>query len=112
MSLSLPTDTIKKRLVVDSGDLDDRKHQVGQAQSKNLSGQTASARTSQQPKEHNMSRSGIHPLLMGLERTAQPTKARQSFQLTGLESGQRKRYLRSEAEDAAKAAAVGIPFSS
>ena len=53
-----------------------------------------------------MSRRGIHPLLMGLERTQQATTSRQAFQLTGLESGQRKRYLRSEAEDAAKAAAV------
>ena len=54
-----------------------------------------------------MSRRGIHPLLMGLEQTQQATTPRQPFQLTGLESGQRKRYLRSEAEDAAKSAAVG-----
>ena len=53
-----------------------------------------------------MSRRGIHPLLMGLERTKTAAKTRQSFQLTGLESGQRKRYLRSEAEDSAKAAAM------
>ena len=59
-----------------------------------------------------MSRRGIHPLLMGLERTQQATTSRQRFQLTGLESGQGKRYLRSEAEDAAKAAAVGIQFNS
>ena len=54
-----------------------------------------------------MSRRRIHPLLMGLEQTQQATTPRQPFQLTGLESGQRKRYLRSEAEDAAKSAAVG-----
>ena len=53
-----------------------------------------------------MSRRGIHPLLMGLERTQQGPSPRPTFQLTGLESGQRKRYLRSEAEDAAKAAAM------
>ena len=53
-----------------------------------------------------MSRRGIHPLLMGLERTQQVTTSMQPFQLTGLESGQRKRYLLSEAEDAAKVAAV------
>ena len=54
-----------------------------------------------------MSRRGIHPLLMGLEQTQQATTPRQPIQLTGLESGQRKRYLRSEAEDAAKSAAMG-----
>ena len=59
-----------------------------------------------------MSRRGIHPLLMGLERTEQPTTARQPFQLTGLESGQRKRYLRLEAEDAAKTTAMGIQSNS
>ena len=53
-----------------------------------------------------MSRRGIHPLLMGIERTRPAPKTRQTFQLTGLESGQRKRYLRSEAEDAAKVAAL------
>ncbi len=51
-----------------------------------------------------MSRRGIHPLLMGIERTRPAPKTRQTFQLTGLESGQRKRYLRSEAENASKSA--------
>ena len=54
-----------------------------------------------------MSRRGIHPLLMGLEQTQQATTLRKPFQLTGLESGQRKRYMRSQAEDAANSAAVG-----
>ena len=106
VAIYLPTETRKKRLVVDSGDLDDRTLQGSQGQLAKSTGQTASAQTSNQTKEYSMSRRGIHPLLMGLERTQQATTSRQRFQLTGLESGQRKRYLRSEAEDAAKAAAV------
>ncbi|MCB4388502.1 hypothetical protein FZZ90_01260 [Synechococcus sp. MU1617] len=47
-----------------------------------------------------MSRRGIHPLLRGLERSQQVTPSRPASPLSGLESAQRKRYLRSEAEDA------------
>ena len=45
-----------------------------------------------------MSRSGIHPLLMGLDGPARKTKKKES-ELTGYESAQRKRFLRAEAED-------------
>ena len=47
-----------------------------------------------------MSRRGIHPLLMGLDKTAQKTEepSKQS-DLTGNESAQRKRFIRSEEED-------------
>ena len=47
-----------------------------------------------------MSRRGIHPLLMGLDRPRPVAVKPQPDSLTGLESGQRKRYLRSEAEEA------------
>ena len=45
-----------------------------------------------------MSRRGIHPLLMGLDRPERSIAPRHPLQTSGLESAQRKRYLRSEAE--------------
>ena len=44
-----------------------------------------------------MSRRGIHPLLMGLDRPEQVVAPKRPVQTSGLESAQRKRYLRSEA---------------
>ena len=53
-----------------------------------------------------MSRRGIHPLLMGLDKPKpvlkpkpKPSKEKQ-LDLSGYESAQRKRFLRAEAEDA------------
>ena len=47
-----------------------------------------------------MSRRGLHPLLMGLgtpeRKTVEPTKPNE---LSGNESAQRKRFIRSEEED-------------
>lgn len=54
-----------------------------------------------------MSRRGIHPLLMGLDRPKRTVVAKPSTALTGLESGQRKRYLRAEA--AADGIAAQVP---
>ena len=52
-----------------------------------------------------MSRRGIHPLLMGMDKPKQRNEEshlnpprRDSDQSSGLESAQRKRYLRSESE--------------
>ncbi len=45
-----------------------------------------------------MSRRGIHPLLMGLDRAARKTEKKVP-ELTGYESAQRKRFLRAVAED-------------
>ena len=45
-----------------------------------------------------MSRRGIHPLLMGLDKPARKTEKKEP-ELTGYESAQRKRFLRTEAED-------------
>ena len=46
-----------------------------------------------------MSRRGIHPLLRGLDRLQRVAPTRRAVLLSGLESAQRKRYLRSEAEE-------------
>ena len=46
-----------------------------------------------------MSRRGIHPLLMGRDRS-QRVAPKHPVQTSGLESAQRKRYLRLEAEEA------------
>ena len=45
-----------------------------------------------------MSRRGIHPLLMGLDKPVRKTEKKET-ELTGYESAQRKRFLRAEAED-------------
>jgi hypothetical protein len=45
-----------------------------------------------------MSRRGIHPLLMGLDRPSRKIEKKES-ELTDYESAQRKRFLRAEAED-------------
>ena len=45
-----------------------------------------------------MSRRGIHPLLMGLDKPARKIEKKET-ELTGHESGQRKRFLRAEAEE-------------
>ena len=46
----------------------------------------------------SMSRRGIHPLLMGLDKTKRKPIEKKQVELTGYESAQRKRFLRSEAE--------------
>ena len=45
-----------------------------------------------------MSRRGIHPLLMGLDRPARDKDNNQKPELSGNESAQRKRFLRAESE--------------
>ena len=47
-----------------------------------------------------MSRRGIHPLLMGLDRPERVVAHKHPVHTSGLESAQRKRYLRLEAEEA------------
>ena len=47
-----------------------------------------------------MSRRGIHPLLMGLEKPERkPAEPSMANDLSGNESAQRKRFIRSEEED-------------
>ena len=46
-----------------------------------------------------MSRRGIHPLLWGLDRPQRVAPSKRAVLLSGLESAQRKRYLRLEAEE-------------
>ena len=45
-----------------------------------------------------MSRRGIHPLLMGLDKPNRKPIEKKKVELTGHESAQRKRFLRAEAE--------------
>ena len=45
-----------------------------------------------------MSRRGIHPLLMGLDRPARDKDNDQKSELSGNELAQRKRFLRAESE--------------
>ena len=46
-----------------------------------------------------MSRRGIHPLLMGLDKTKRKPIEKKQVELSGHESAQRKRFLRAEAEE-------------
>ena len=47
-----------------------------------------------------MSRRGIHPLLMGLDKPERrPVEPAKTNDLSGNESAQRKRFIRSEEED-------------
>ena len=62
------------------------------------------ARTTYQPS--SMSRRGIHPLLMGLDKPNKPHSKKQA-DLSGYESAQRKRFLRAEIEEEKLAAAAG-----
>ena len=54
--------------------------------------------TTRDPNKGQMSRRGIHPLLMGLERPECKTQTKKS-KMTSYESAQRKSFLRTEAED-------------
>ena len=47
----------------------------------------------------SMSRRGIHPLLMGLEKTKRKPIEKKQVELSGYESAQRKRFLRAEADE-------------
>jgi len=51
-----------------------------------------------------MSRRGIHPLIRGLDRPQRIASPRHKVQLSGLESAQRKRFLRSEEEEVEQSA--------
>ena len=57
-------------------------------------------------KENKMSRRGIHSLLMGLDRPQRGVPVKHPEQTSGLESAQRKRYLRLEAKEADASAPV------
>ena len=53
-----------------------------------------------------MSRRGIHPLLMGLDRPKRKSIEKKQVELTGHESAQRKRFLRAEADDSEQSQAA------
>ena len=47
-----------------------------------------------------MSRRGMHPLLMGLDKPKSQINEKKPVELSGYESAQRKRFLRAQAEEA------------
>ena len=53
-----------------------------------------------------MSRRGIHPLLMGLDKTKRKQIEKKQVELSGYESAQHKRFLRSEAEESEQSKAA------
>ena len=55
----------------------------------------------------SMSRRGIHPLLMGLDKPKPKPHSKKQTDLSGYESAQRKRFLRAEIEEEKLAAAAG-----
>ena len=63
------------------------------------------ARTTYQ--SSSMSRRGIHPLLMGLDKPKPKPHSKKQTDLSGYESAQRKRFLRAEIEEEKLAAAAG-----
>ena len=67
--------------------------------SSNAAGPQVITRDSHITKENTMSRRGIHPLLMGRD-CPQRVTPKHPVHTSGLESAQRKRYLRLEAEEA------------
>ena len=85
-------------VITNIGDLDHRTNSNIMKLSKNAIGPQVTTRDSLITKENTMSRRGIHPLLMGLDRPERSVAPRHPLQTSGLESAQRKRYLRSEAE--------------
>ena len=54
-----------------------------------------------------MSRRGIHPLLMGLDKPKLTPHSAVQQDLSGYESAQRKRFLRAEIEEEKQAIAAG-----
>ena len=72
----------------------------------NATGPQVTKRDSHITKENQMSRRGIHPLLMGLDRPQRAVTAKHPVQTSGLESAQRKRYLRLVAEEAESSTSV------
>ena len=54
-----------------------------------------------------MSRRGIHPLLMGLDKPKRTPQFKKQPDLSGYESAQRKRFLRAEIEEEKQAVAAG-----
>lgn len=47
-----------------------------------------------------VSKKGLQPFLKGVAKTIRKNESKKQVELTGYESAQRKRFLRSEAEDA------------
>ena len=72
----------------------------------NATGPQVTTRDSHITKENQMSRRGLHPLLMGLDRPQRAVTPKHPVQTSGLESAQRKRYLRLVVEEAESSTSV------
>ena len=86
-------------VITNFGDLDHRTNSKMMTSSGNAVGPQVASRDLHITKESAMSRRGIHPLHMGRDRPQRVTP-KHPVQTSGLESAQRKRYLRLEAEEA------------
>ena len=86
-------------VITNIGDLDHRTNSNMMKLSSNAVELQVSMRVLHITKENTMSCRGIHPLLMGRDRP-QRVAPKHLVQTSGLESAQRKRYLRLEAEEA------------
>ena len=75
-------------------------------------GPQVTTRDSRISEKNGMSRRGIHPLLRGLDRPQRVAPSKRAVLLSGLESAQRKRYLRSQAEESETSTSVLSEHSS
>ena len=99
VAIHLPTEP--HTVITNTGDLDHRTTSDTMKVSSNAIRPQVTTRDSHITKENKMSRRGIHPLLRGHGQPKRETAPRHPAQKSGLESGQRKRYLRClEAEQA------------
>jgi len=86
-------------VITNTGDLDHRTTSVTMKLLRHAGRPRVTTRDSPITKENKMSRRGIHPLLMGRDRP-QRVAPKHPVPTSGLESAQRKRFLRLEAEEA------------
>ena len=93
-------------VITNTGDLDHRTTSHTMKLLSNAAGPQVITRDSHITKENKMSRRGIHPLLRGHDRPQRSVAPKHPVQTSGLESAQRKRYLRLEAEEAETSTAV------
>ena len=86
-------------VITNTGDLDHRTTSGTMKPSSNARRPRVTTRDSHITKESKMSRRGIHPLLMSRARPQRAVAPKHPLQTSGLESVQRKHYLRLEAKD-------------
>ena len=105
MSLSISRKNLHT-VIANTSNLDHRNTSDIMKLSSNAIRPQVTTRDSHITKETKMSRRGIHPLLRGFDRPQRAVAPKHPVQTSGLESAQRKRYLRLEAEEAKTSAHV------